>query len=58
VCDHDDRHTAIPIETCHEIHDLAAGLGVQIPGGLISQQNAGIGHNSPGDRDALLLSTG
>ena len=39
-------------------HDLLGGLGVELPGGLVGEQQLGSARQRPRDRDALLLAAG
>ena len=41
-----------------EGHDLQAGLGVQVAGGLVGEDDGGLVDQSPSDGDALPLAAG
>ena len=47
----------LTVEVKHQLHDLFAGCKVQATRGLISQQHCRAHHKSPGQCDALLLTT-
>ena len=55
-----DQHDgdAFVIEGIEQCHDLFAGGGVQIAGGLIGQDQARLVHQGTGNRHALALTTG
>jgi hypothetical protein len=55
---HDHRDALIAIEAGDQIHDLAAGLGIEVAGRLVGQKNGRIGHDRARDGDALLLAAG
>jgi len=38
-----------------DVHDLTAGLGIEVPGGLVGKEDFGIVHEGAGDGDALTL---
>ena len=57
VGDEDHRH-ARRVEVVEQRHHLGARCAVEVPGRLIGQQEAGLGHQGAGDRHALLLATG
>ncbi len=58
VGDHDDGDFLLAVETDQKVHDLVAGLGVDIAGRLVGEEHVGFGHDRPGDGDALLLTAG
>jgi hypothetical protein len=51
-------HALGPDDGAEQAHDLLAGLGVQLPGGLVGQQQPGARRESTGDGHALLLAAG
>ena len=51
-------YASLFVESLHDVHDLLAVLGIEVGGRLVSEDELGIGRKRPGDRDALLLSTG
>jgi hypothetical protein len=57
VGDHDDG-LAHGVELRQALHNLVAGLGVEVAGRLVGQDDTGIIDQSPGDGDALLLAAG
>src|SRR3989442_1051226 len=54
--DEDERLALFPIQADEEVHDLGRRLRVQVPGRLVRPHDRGVVHESPSDRDALLLS--
>jgi len=46
---------APPVQRQQELDDLLAGRGVEIAGGLVGQEQAGVERDRAGERDALLL---
>ena len=58
VSDHDHGHAGLAVQPLKDRHDLDAGAGIQRSGRLIGQDDARMGDDGAGDRDALLLSTG
>ena len=58
VCHHDDRDALVTVEAGQQVHDLPAGLGVEIAGRLVGQQDGGLGDDGARDGDALLLAAG
>jgi len=54
---HDDGHAAI-VERFEELEDRLTGLRVEISRRLVGHDHGGVGHQSPGDRHALLLTAG
>ena len=57
VGDHDQRDTR-GIEALEEFDDLAAGVLVEITGGLVGKQEVGAHHDGASDRDPLALAAG
>jgi hypothetical protein len=55
VGDHDDG-VSTPGQFFEEAEDLDAGLGIQIPGGLVGQDDGRRVYQGSGDGDALTLS--
>ena len=55
-----DQHNgvAVGVQRIEERHDLQAGLGVEVAGGLVGQENLGGVEQRPGDGHALLLAAG
>jgi hypothetical protein len=47
-----------PHDGAQQPHDLLSGLGVELAGGLVGEQQPGPGGQRPGDRDPLLLAAG
>ena len=47
VCDHDERGAALLIQLNQQLGDPRAGAAVEIPGGLVCEQNRGL----VGERD-------
>src|ERR1700722_2335130 len=52
---YDDDRVAVGMEVVEESHDLVAGLGVQVSGGLVGQDDRGLVDQGAGDGDALAL---
>ena len=44
------------MQVLEQTHDHLAGPEIQVAGGLVGQQNAGIAHQGPGQNHALLFS--
>jgi hypothetical protein len=57
VGDEDDG-VALGLEIVEEGHDLDAGLGVEVAGGLVGEDDGGVVDQGAGDGDALALSAG
>ena len=57
VRDQDDR-AALAVQLREERHDLLAGLGVEVAGGLVGQQDRGRIDQRPGNGHALALAAG
>ena len=55
-----DEHDGIAscVELVENIHDLNGGFGVQVSGGLVSQDQTGFGDDGPGNGHPLLLAAG
>ena len=51
----DDRQAVLAVELPEEGEDLLAGLGVEVAGGLVGDQERAAVDQRPGDRDPLLL---
>jgi hypothetical protein len=58
VRDKDDRDRLLSIQARKELHDLDAGLCIQIAGWLIRQDHGWAVAQGAGNGDALLLATG
>ena len=56
MCDHDHR-PAVAAKVVEDIEDFLAGLGIQIPRGLVSQHDHRVVDQRPRDGRALLLPT-
>src|SRR2546422_3692317 len=52
VRDHDDRLAPV-VQVAEHLHQLRAGGRVEVPGGLVGEQDRGLVHEGAGDRDAL-----
>jgi hypothetical protein len=52
---HEKGLAAIVHQAPQQGQDLAAGGAVQVAGGLVGQEDQGVGHQGPGDGHALLL---
>src|SRR6266542_2225937 len=53
-----DHHGGLAVRVdrvAHELEDLPAGLGVEVAGGLIGEDDRRLAHESTSDRNALLL---
>ena len=57
VRDHDDRLARV-VQLLEHLHDFVAGLGVEVTGRLVGQDDVGVVDQRAGDRDALLLAAG
>ena len=55
-----DQHNRVAffMQVFHKPHDFAAGLRIQVAGGLVGQDNRRIINKGAGNGDALALSTG
>ncbi len=58
VGDHDDRLLELAVEDAELAEDLVGALAVEVAGRLVGDDQVGVGHDRPGDRDALLLAAG
>ena len=58
VRDQQQRAAALAIEAQQEIDDRGAGDRVEVPGGLIGEENTGRPRDGPRERHALLLAAG
>src|SRR5690606_5657993 len=56
--DHDDGDRPFAVQPRDEVHDLPAGLRIQIAGRLIGEEDGGIGDDGAGDGHPLLLAAG
>src|SRR3546814_15177518 len=56
--DHDDGDRPFAVQPCDEVHDLPAGLRVEIAGRLVGKKNGGIGDDGAGDFHPPLLAAG
>src|ERR1700682_2468467 len=52
-----DQHDGAPllVEIAQQPHDLEARFAVEVPGRFIGEEDCRVGHECPGDGDALLL---
>jgi len=57
MIDLDDRR-AFPVELLEQVHDGLALAGVEVAGGLVGQEELGVGDDGPRDADQLLLPAG
>ena len=55
VGDHDDRLVELAVELLEQLEDLAGAGAVEVAGGLVGDEQVGVGHDRPRDRHALLL---
>ena len=56
VCDHHNRR-ALPVQLAQQAHDLLTGMGIQVAGRLVGEENGGMVDECAGDGDPLLLPT-
>ena len=54
----DDGDPLLPVECLEELDNLRARLGIEVPGGLVRQDDPGIVEQCPGDGHPLLLASG
>jgi hypothetical protein len=54
----DDDGVALGVEIVEERHDLVAGLGVEVAGGFVGEDDGGLVDQGAGDGDALALAAG
>ena len=52
------HHGAAGVDVAQQLEDAAGGALVEVAGGLVGQQDGGIVHQRPRDRDPLLLAAG
>src|SRR4051794_1168166 len=57
VRDHEDRRAGA-VDLVEQLHDPDGGVGVEVPGGLVADEERRMVHERARDRDALLLATG
>src|SRR6202035_4754819 len=55
---YEDDGIAFFVEAVEEGHDLDAGLGVEVAGGLVGEDDGGVVDQGAGDGDALALTAG
>src|SRR6266568_4870173 len=55
VGDHEDRGPALRHQQREQLQDLVGALAVQVAGGLVAEQEGGIGRDGAGDGHPLLL---
>src|SRR5208337_5650772 len=55
VVSHDDNSLSLPMEVNKNVQDLEAGLPVEVPRGLITEEDLRVIDKRPGNRDPLLL---
>ncbi len=55
---HDEDGLALAVEFGEEVEDFDAGLGVEVSGRLVGEQDGGPLDECPGDGDALALTAG
>lgn len=55
--DHDECGALFAVELDEEVEDDATVGGVEIAGGLVGEEDGGLGHEGAGEGDALLLTT-
>jgi len=55
VRDDDDRRARLAVQLVEERDDLLARGAVEVPGGLVGEEDARAVHEGARDRDALLL---
>ncbi len=52
---HDDGLAVLAVQNLQELQDVVGGLAIEVAGGLVAEQQRGIGHDRPRDGDALFL---
>jgi hypothetical protein len=57
VGDDEQRDLVLGVELAEEVDDLLAGLGVEVAGGLVAEEQGRRAEQGARDRDALLLAT-
>ena len=55
MSDHDEGGAFLAVEFDEEVEDDATVGGVEIAGGLVGEEDGGLGHEGAGEGDALLL---
>ena len=55
---YDDDGVSAGVEVVEEGHDLVAGLGVEVAGGFVGEDDGGVVDKGAGDGDALALAAG
>ena len=55
---HQDDGVSLGVELIEQIHDLFAGLRIQVPGGLVGEDDGRVIDQGSGDGHALALSAG
>ena len=50
---HDDGHPLLPVQLVEQLHDLVAGLFIEVAGRFVGQDESRIVRQRPRDRDAL-----
>src|SRR5437879_7194338 len=58
VSNHHDCLSELFVQALHDLEHLCGGVAVEIAGGLVCEQECGIGDDGAGDGYALLLSSG
>ncbi len=58
VRDHQNRFVVLADQLIDEGHDFIGALAVQVAGGLVAEEERGVGDYGASDSDALLLSAG
>jgi hypothetical protein len=58
VCDHDDGEILFVVELFEEFEDAGAGIGIEVSGGFICEEDFGFCHEGSGDSTALHFASG
>src|ERR1700686_2912924 len=58
VGDYHDRLAMFAVQHLQQAQDFVGGLAIQIPGGLVADEQLWVGHQRARDRDTLFLTTG
>jgi len=58
VGDHDDRLAMFTVKRLEQGQNLVPGFAVQVAGGLVAEQQSGVGHDGAGNAHALLFPAG
>src|SRR5688500_415233 len=58
VGDHEDGLAQVAGQLLQQVEDLVRAVAVEVAGGLVAEQERGIGHDGAGDGHALLLTAG